>query len=81
MKREQAEQIAQRVMNVMLRSMISRGEAAKLCVDAIMEAAAIERADEREACAKVCDQIQRECGECPETASNCAESIRTRGNE
>lgn len=70
MTRDQAEQIARRVMSVMLRSMISRGEAARLCVEAIMEAVAVER----EECARVCENL-RSNWNC------CADAIRARGNE
>lgn len=40
MNRERAEEIARQVMSVILRDMISRGDAARRCADAIMEAVA-----------------------------------------
>ena len=45
--------------------------------DSVVAFAALVRADEREACAKVCDEV----GQHPSlTPRHCAEAIRERGN-
>ena len=84
MKREQAEQIARK--HVDLRNKMEGHEDAlslSVAVNAIMEAAAIERADEREACANiVADAAPGFCGGRAETVLySVAETIRARGNE
>ena len=70
MTREQAEQIAAKHFGDALPHYI-----ADWVVPAIMEAAAIERADEREACADVCESFDA-CD-----TSHIAKAIRARGNE
>lgn len=41
--------------------------------------AALVAAAEREACAKVCEEVDATTGECPELAKYCADAIRKRG--
>lgn len=52
-------------------------EAYDLARDAWIES----RKQEREACAKSCEELQFEIGECPELAQYCADSIRDRKSE
>ena len=52
-------------------------EAGIYCTDRVRDFAALVRADEREACAEVCDEV----GQHPSlTPKHCAEAIREREN-
>lgn len=77
MTREQAEQIARKhQLKRLTEAHAERVKPSEWVIDAIMEAAAIERADEREACAKVCDSVDNYAN--PMTAKDCADAIRAR---
>jgi hypothetical protein len=52
-----------------------------ICIDDLERFAALVRADEREACAKVCERMARRTGDIRSAALEmAAENIRARGN-
>ena len=84
MTREQAEKIARSVLTAV--NADTSWPSVNHVANAIMEAVAIERADEREACAKVCEERYPENyggviteHPCYASSNECAKAIRARG--